>query len=522
MRSALQFSRSLSRASRSALSARAQSTAAASLAASWDRPFPSILISEKDISAQGSFAEAQAAYLKPDMHVVKELDALLHKKKMGIVAHFYMDPELQGILSSLSWPHTFIADSLAMGEAAAKMAKKGIQSVAVLGVDFMSESVRANLDSNGFEHIPVYRLAEQKIGCSLAEAAEKQAYVAYLQKAAKTPNSLHVVYINTSLRSKAFAHDIIPTITCTSSNVVQTVLQSFAQVPDLNVWYGPDTYMGENLEQMFQHIAQLPDEQIQKIHPAHNRQTIADLLTRFDYFKEGNCVVHHMFGDKVTQRVREDYGDAYYTAHFEVPGEMFTLAMEAQNAGRGVVGSTSNILNFIKAKTEEAVAKGSSERLRFVLGTEAGMITAIVRGVQETLRSASDGGAKPEVEIIFPVAADAVATEGEELVPGVAGGEGCSTAGGCATCPFMRMNDIDALFAVAESVAEDATTAQDPMANFHPQKYSELISGHSISSVGVHPILHMKSFMEGSQLSPALVQDVQSRRAGMGCPEARQ
>lgn len=29
------------------------------------------------------------------MQVVKELDALLHEKKMGIVAHFYMDPELQ-------------------------------------------------------------------------------------------------------------------------------------------------------------------------------------------------------------------------------------------------------------------------------------------------------------------------------------------------------------------------------------------------------------------------------------------
>lgn len=29
------------------------------------------------------------------MQIVKELDALLHEKKMGIVAHFYMDPELQ-------------------------------------------------------------------------------------------------------------------------------------------------------------------------------------------------------------------------------------------------------------------------------------------------------------------------------------------------------------------------------------------------------------------------------------------
>ena len=30
-------------------------------------------------------------------------------------------------------------------------------------------------------------------------------------------------------------------------------------------------------------------------------------------------------------------------------------------------------------------------------------------------------------------------------MPGVSGGEGCSTAGGCASCPFMKMNDLDSL-----------------------------------------------------------------------------
>ncbi len=68
------------------------------------------------------------------------------------------------------------------------------------------------------------------IGCSLAEAAESPAYLHYLQQAATVPKSLHVVYINTSLRTKAQAHDMVPTITCTSSNVVQTILQAFVQV----------------------------------------------------------------------------------------------------------------------------------------------------------------------------------------------------------------------------------------------------------------------------------------------------
>ena len=64
------------------------------------------------------------------------------------------------------------------------------------------------------------------IGCSLAEAAETPLYNQYLAEGAQTgAPAMHVVYINTSLKTKAQAHAVVPTITCTSSNVVQTVLQ---------------------------------------------------------------------------------------------------------------------------------------------------------------------------------------------------------------------------------------------------------------------------------------------------------
>ncbi len=39
------------------------------------------------------------------------------------------------------------------------------------------------------------------------------------------------------------------------------------QVPDVSVWYGPDTYMGQNLASLFTSLAQLPDEDIRAIHP---------------------------------------------------------------------------------------------------------------------------------------------------------------------------------------------------------------------------------------------------------------
>ena len=66
------------------------------------------------------------------------------------------------------------------------------------------------------------------IGCSLAEAAETPLYNQYLAQAADIGKpAMHVVYINTSLKTKAQAHAVVPTITCTSSNVVQTVLQVY-------------------------------------------------------------------------------------------------------------------------------------------------------------------------------------------------------------------------------------------------------------------------------------------------------
>ena len=82
---------------------------------------------------------------------------VLSEKKIGIVAHFYMDPEVQGVLSSAAarWPHIHISDSLVMADRAVKMAEEGCTTVAVLGVDFMSENVAAILKEAGHGDVQV-------------------------------------------------------------------------------------------------------------------------------------------------------------------------------------------------------------------------------------------------------------------------------------------------------------------------------------------------------------------------------
>jgi len=471
------------------------------------QPFPSLTIREEALIPLGTFAEVQAKFLQPDMEAVDELNHLLKVKKVGVVAHFYMDPELQGILKACDWPHIKVADSLLMGDYAVEMASDGVENIVVLGVDFMSENVQAILRANGFD-IPVYRCSEKSIGCSLAESAEGLNYAAYLTKASKVPNALHVIYINTSLLTKASSHSLVPTITCTSSNVVQTILQAYAQIPGCHVFFGPDTYMGENLKRLFNYMANnMTNKEISVVHPDHDRESIKDLLSRFDYFFQGICVVHHMFGQKVVERVRIQHPTAYHTAHFEVPGEMFELAMEAQQKNQGVVGSTSGILEFIVEKVRNAK---TNSKLQFVLGTEAGMITPVVQAVQEVLSTKK--GSNIEAEIIFPVSSEAVAKDTDfGVVPGVANGEGCSVSGGCATCPYMKMNSLDSLMDVLGMIETDSSR----LLGYYPKIYNEKANGMNVVELGTIPIQNMREYGNKKCFGDFLMKDVAKRANGM-------
>jgi quinolinate synthase len=478
-------------------------------------PFPSLLIRPDRFEAQGAFAQAQAAFLEPDPAATATLRELLARTGVGVVAHFYMDAELQGTLAACGAQHIHVADSLQMADRAVKMASLGARAIVVLGVDFMSENVRAMLDASGFAHVPVYRPVTEAIGCSLAESAETRTYEAYLTRAAKTPRSLHVIYVNTSLQIKARAQQLLPTLTCTSSNVLTILLQAYAQVPDLHVWFGPDTYMGRNLSTLLGALSRMDAATVQKLHRSHTPASIAAAHERFHYFEQGVCIVHHMFGDAVVAQVQHDYADAFITAHLEVPGEMFGLAFAAQQNGRGVVGSTSNILDFIGRKVDEAVSTRAPAHLRIVLGTEAGMITSIARSVQQKLQAlVAAGGPEIGVEIVFPVASEAIAaTEDVHLpvVPGVMGGEGCTTAGGCATCPYMKMSSLDALIALLERIEREPASA---LSGYAPKKYAETAgSGASVAELGTRSIVRMREFQAHGVLPEELVAELKAGAA---------
>lgn len=65
---------------------------------------------------------------------------------------------------------------------------------------------------------------------------------------------------------------------------------------------------------------------------------------------------------------------------------------------------------------DEALQRPFGEKLRFVLGTEAGMVTSIVRKVQRQLQVAGRGDVG--VEIIFPVMPSAITTAQQTTASG--------------------------------------------------------------------------------------------------------
>ena len=149
------------------------------------------------------------------------------------------------------------------------------------------------------------------------------------------------------------------------------------------------------------------------------------------------------------------------------------------------------------------------------------MVTSIVQSVQNILRTS--GVDNLEAEVIFPVASDAVTAADDDnlsLVPGVQGGEGCSTAGGCATCPFMKMNHIDAVMDVLELVKENqqadgaATAVSDKLARHLPpdRLQGKQIAGQDAMDLGVEAILYMRQFMKDQAIPDDLCQKIMEGR----------
>lgn len=214
----------------------------------------------------------------------KEIRRLAKEKNAVIMAHYYVDGEVQDISD-------FIGDSLALAQQAAKT---DADIIVLCGVHFMGETA-AILCPDKKVLIP-----DPEATCSLAESCPADEFAQFV---AEHPDHTVISYVNTTAATKA-----VTDIVVTSSNARQ-IVESLPK--DTPIIFGPDQNLGNYI----------------------NAVTGRNML-----LWHGACHVHARFSAEKIIELKAEHPDAKVLVHPECKGPVVKLADK--------VGSTAALLKY--------------------------------------------------------------------------------------------------------------------------------------------------------------------------------
>ncbi len=214
----------------------------------------------------------------------QEIRRLANEKNAVIMAHYYVDGEVQDIAD-------FIGDSLALAQQAAKT---DADIIVLCGVHFMGETA-AILCPDKKVLIP-----DSEATCSLAESCPADEFAQFV---AEHPDHTVISYVNTTAATKA-----VTDIVVTSSNARQ-IVESLPK--DTPIIFGPDQNLGNYI----------------------NAVTGRNML-----LWHGACHVHARFSAEKIIELKAKHPDAKVLVHPECKGPVVKLADK--------VGSTAALLKF--------------------------------------------------------------------------------------------------------------------------------------------------------------------------------
>ena len=220
----------------------------------------------------------------------RRIKQLLTEKDAVLVAHYYVDPEIQDLAEETGGT---VADSLEMARFGSN---HPASTLVVAGVRFMGETAKI-LNPEKTVIMPTLQ-AE----CSLDISAPVGAFSEFCDK---HPDRTVVVYANTSAAVKARADWVV-----TSSNAV-AIVEHLRDRGEKIIW-GPDKHLGRYIQQ----------------------ETGADML-----LWDGACVVHEAFKAETLENLRKHYPDAAVLVHPESPMDVVAQA--------DVVGSTTRLIKAV-------------------------------------------------------------------------------------------------------------------------------------------------------------------------------
>ncbi len=210
------------------------------------------------------------------LDLMDEIERLKAEKDATILAHYYVDGEIQDIAD-------FNGDSLQLARDATKVTTS---TIVFAGVHFMGESAKI---LNPEKRVLVPDLLA---GCSLAESCPADKLAAYQEKLrAEGRDFLTVAYINTSAAVKSLTDWIV-----TSGNARETI----DKLPeDKEILFVPDQHLGRYLEEV------------------SGRKMI---------LWPGSCMVHEIFSVQDLLRAKRNNPEAVVIAHPECPHSILEVS----------------------------------------------------------------------------------------------------------------------------------------------------------------------------------------------------
>ncbi|WP_130537552.1 quinolinate synthase NadA [Thiomicrorhabdus indica] len=225
-----------------------------------------------------------------------EIKQLLKASNAQLVAHYYVDDELQALAEETGG---VVADSL-------EMANFGAQSDAdvlvVCGVRFMGETAKIFSPEKTVLMPDLEATCSLDIGCPADEFAEF---------CAQYPEHKVVVYANTSAEVKAVADWVV-----TSGNALQIV--TYLKEQGEKIIWAPDRHLGDWIE----------------------KETGIEMIRW-----QGHCIVHDEFKSFELEELRQKHPEAKLLIHPESPASVVSQA--------DVVGSTKVLLNAVQTMPYE-------------------------------------------------------------------------------------------------------------------------------------------------------------------------
>lgn len=222
--------------------------------------------------------------IDPTLDLEAEINRLKKEKNAIILAHYYVESELQDIAD-------YIGDSLQLAQ---KAASTEADIIVFVGVHFMAETAKM-LNPQKKVLLP-----DLKAGCSLADSCPPHLFKKFKEK---HPDHVVVSYINCTAELKTLTD-----ICCTSSNAVHVI----NSVPEgTGIIFAPDKNLGAYLQ----------------------KKTGRELV-----LWNGACMVHEIFSAEKITKAMQRHPDAELIAHPECEEHILQKAH--------FIGSTSQLLRY--------------------------------------------------------------------------------------------------------------------------------------------------------------------------------